>query len=215
MLGLHRRKPPFPCWRLRPTFRPDQFSWGLSVSVAPLTMAWMVRVPFELELEDLIEYSYSKYSTVPQVLPDWHISYGALDLSNAYAAVYTVTLPRATQVVDRFHLIRLANAALDEVRRRVQRESHGRRGRKDDPLYKSRKLLVMRGSELDDKTTARLESLLSLGDSGAEVTLAYRLKEALTEFYEMGSGANSQTLSNCEMTLESGAGLRRWNAING
>ena len=33
------------------------------------------------------------------------IEYGALDMSNTYAAVYSVVLPRAEQVVDPFHLI--------------------------------------------------------------------------------------------------------------
>ena len=40
------------------------------------------------------------------------ICYGALDMSNTYSAVYSVTLPDAVQVVDRFHLIRLCNRTL-------------------------------------------------------------------------------------------------------
>jgi hypothetical protein len=38
------------------------------------------------------------------------------------------TLPDARLVVDHFHVIRLANAALDEVRRRTQQASLGHRG---------------------------------------------------------------------------------------
>jgi transposase len=37
------------------------------------------------------------------------IRFGALDMSATYAAVYSVALPRASQVVDPFHLIALAN----------------------------------------------------------------------------------------------------------
>lgn len=48
--------------------------------------------------------------------------YGALDMSNVYAAVYSVILPRVAQVVDPFHVVSLANRALDSVRRRVQNE---------------------------------------------------------------------------------------------
>ena len=40
------------------------------------------------------------------------IRFGALDMSATYAAVYTVTLPKAAQVVDPFHLIALANRSL-------------------------------------------------------------------------------------------------------
>jgi len=55
------------------------------------------------------------------------ITYGALDMSATYAAVYNVMLPRAAQVVDRFHVIALANRCLDSVRRRVQNEQLGHR----------------------------------------------------------------------------------------
>lgn len=65
------------------------------------------------------------------------ITYGALDMSASYAAVYHVTLPRARQVVDPFHVVTLANRTLDQVRRRVQTETLGHRGRKDDPLYRA------------------------------------------------------------------------------
>jgi hypothetical protein len=52
-------------------------------------------------------------------------------------------LPHADLVVDHFHAVRLANAALDDVRRRVQQDALGHRGRKGDPLYRiSRQLLV-------------------------------------------------------------------------
>ena len=62
------------------------------------------------------------------------VRYGALDMSATYAAVYTVVLPKASQVVDPFHAISLANRCLDSVRRRVQSEQLGHRGRRDDPL---------------------------------------------------------------------------------
>jgi len=48
------------------------------------------------------------------------IRYGALDMSVTYAAVYNVALPKATQVVDPYHVVSLANRTLDEVRCRVQ-----------------------------------------------------------------------------------------------
>ncbi len=51
------------------------------------------------------------------------IAYRALDMSATYAAVYSVILPQAAQVVDSFHVIALANRALDAVRRRVQKRA--------------------------------------------------------------------------------------------
>jgi transposase len=111
------------------------------------------------------------------------IDYGALDLSNVYAAVYSVTLPRALQVVDPFHAISLANRALDAIRRRVQNEQTGHRGRRDDPLYRARRLLLRGEERLDTESAERLASLLELGDPGAEVAIAYRIKERLRDFY--------------------------------
>ena len=77
------------------------------------------------------------------------VTYGALDMSNVYAAVYSVILPKAAQVVDPFHVISLANRALDAVRRRVQTEQTGHRGRRDDPLYRVRRALFTGEEKLD------------------------------------------------------------------
>jgi len=111
------------------------------------------------------------------------IRFGALDMSATYAAVYTVILPKAHQVVDPFHVISLANRCLDAVRRRVQTEQTGHRGRRDDPLYRARRVLLTDEEKLDAGATERLWSLLELGDPGAEVAIAYRVKERLRDFY--------------------------------
>ena len=111
------------------------------------------------------------------------IRFGALDMSNTYAAVYSVILPKAFQVVDPFHVISLANRCLDAVRRRVQSEQTGHRGRRDDPLYRARRVLLLGEEKLDAGATERLWSLLELGDPNAEVAIAYRVKERLRDFY--------------------------------
>jgi transposase len=111
------------------------------------------------------------------------IDFGALDMSDTYAAVYSVVLPRAHQVVDSFHAVSLANRCLDAVRRRVQNEQTGHRGRRDDPLYRARRVLLRGEETLDEGATERLWSLLELGDPGAEVAIAYRIKERLRDFY--------------------------------
>jgi transposase len=111
------------------------------------------------------------------------IRFGALDMSATYAAVYSVMLPQAAQVVDPFHVISLANRSLDAVRRRVQTEQTGHRGRRDDPLFRLRRVLLRGEENLDAAATERLWSLLALGDPGAEVAIAYRVKERLREFY--------------------------------
>ena len=114
------------------------------------------------------------------------IEFGALDMSNEYAAVYTVVLPRARQVVDSFHAIAMANRCLDAIRRRVQSQNLGHRGRRDDPLYRARRLLLTAEENLDSDKAERLRSLLELGDPDAEVAIAYRIKERLRDFYRAG-----------------------------
>jgi transposase len=62
-----------------------------------------------------------------------NIKAGALDLSGPYRKVFNDTVPHATLVADKFHVIKHANSKLDECRRRVQNEQLGHRGHKDDP----------------------------------------------------------------------------------
>ncbi len=70
------------------------------------------------------------------------IRWAVLDMSGAYRTAYDRVLPNAAQVADPFHVIRLANQRLDEVRRRVPNETLGHRGRSRDPLYRIRRLLT-------------------------------------------------------------------------
>jgi transposase len=122
------------------------------------------------------------------------VRFGALDMSATYAAVYTVILPKAAQVVDPFHLIALANRCLDAVRRRVQSEQLGHRGRRDDRLYKARRVLLVGEDKLSAEATLRLRSLLELGDPGAEVAIAYRVKERLRDFYRAANPDEARQL---------------------
>lgn len=122
------------------------------------------------------------------------IIYGALDMSATYAAVYTVILPKTVQVVDSFHVVALANRALDQVRRRVQTEQTGHRGRRDDALYRIRRTLLAGEEHLSQKAAARLASLLALGDPNAEVAIAYRVKERLREFYRTRDPATARAM---------------------
>ena len=122
------------------------------------------------------------------------IRYGALDMSNAYAAVYSVVLPKADQVVDPFHVIALANRALDTIRRRVQHEQGGRRNKANNPLFRARHLLLVGEERLGAGAAERLRSLLELGDPSAEVAIAYRIKERLRDFYRTGDPDEARAL---------------------
>jgi transposase len=91
-------------------------------------------------------------------------------------------LPEAGQVADPFHLVKHANSKLDECRRRVQNETLGHRGRRDDPLYRSRRLLTKGHERLDDRGEAKLLGLLE-ADPRGEVRLAWHAKETIRGIY--------------------------------
>ena len=69
------------------------------------------------------------------------VEHAALDPFRGYANAIRDELPDAVAVLDAFHVVRLGTQVVDEVRRRVQQDTLGRRGHKDDPLYKIRGLL--------------------------------------------------------------------------
>ena len=101
------------------------------------------------------------------------IRYAALDLSGPYRLVFNTMVPDAVQVADPFHLVKLANQKLDEVRRRVQNDTTGHRGHKHDPLYRCRRLLTKADERLDIKGRTKLMGLLDAGDPYGEVRTAW------------------------------------------
>ncbi|WP_195210338.1 ISL3 family transposase [Actinomarinicola tropica] len=113
------------------------------------------------------------------------IAWAVLDLSGPWRLAFDTMLPDAGQVADPFHLIKLANQRLDEVRRRVQQDTLGHRGRKDDPLYRSRRLLTRADERLDDKGREKLLGLLDAGDPRGEVRTAWHAKETVRGIYDI------------------------------
>lgn len=91
--------------------------------------------------------------------------------------------PAPRMVVDHFHAIALANAAIDDVRRRVQQETFGHRGRTGDPLYGIRRVLLRGQERLGDKGWGRLLAGLERGDPREQVGLAWIAKEELRKVY--------------------------------
>ena len=63
----------------------------------------------------------------------------AMDGFTGFTTATSEELPDAVAVMDPFYAIRLTGEALDQCRRRVQQDSRGHRGRKNDPLYSARR----------------------------------------------------------------------------
>ena len=85
--------------------------------------------------------------------PKWiaGIEVVATDLAESFRAGLSPKLDHAIRVADPFHVVRVGNRCLDKVRRRVQNETLGHRGRKPDTLYRIRKLFLAGTERLDDR----------------------------------------------------------------
>jgi transposase len=85
--------------------------------------------------------------------------------------------------VDTHLAIKLANTAIDDVRRRVQQDLLGHRGRKGDPLYRGRRVFLTGFERLTDERARWMFEMLAAGDPHGEVGAAILAKELLREVY--------------------------------
>ena len=103
---------------------------------------------------------------------------------------------------DPFHIVRLANQALTKCRQRTQTDTTGHRGRKGDPLYGARKLLLMGSERLDGAGWERLRSALGRGDPYDEVADCWEAKEKVRSVFktpdpEQGAGRLDDAIEYC------------------
>lgn len=161
------------------------------------TQQWCTSIvdvtPGQVQLLDVVEGRSAASTSAwidaqPQPWRD-RIRWAVLDLSGPYRKTFDDSLPDAVQVADPFHLIKLANQRLDECRRRVQNDTLGHRGRKDDPLYRARRLLTKAHERLDERGDRRLRGLLLAGDPRGEVRTAWHAKEIVRSIYDIDEPA--------------------------
>lgn len=108
----------------------------------------------------------------------------ATDLAESFrAGLDNEHLAGAKRVADPFHVVRVANRCVDKVRRRTQNETLGHRGRKADPLYRIRKLLLSGAERLDQRGGDRMLLGLRVGDPDDEVLGAWLAKESVRDVY--------------------------------
>ena len=128
--------------------------------------------------------------------PDWlaGIEVVATDLAESFRAGLSPGLDHARRVADPFHVVRVANRCVDQVRRRVQNETLGHRGRKADPLYRIRKLLLTGSERLDQRGSNRMLLGLRVGDPNDELLGAWLAKESVRDVYLADTPADAATL---------------------
>ena len=118
----------------------------------------------------------------------------ATDLASSYRAGLDGRLTAAIRVADPFHVVRVANRCLDQVRRRVQNQTKGHRGRKRDPLYRIRKLLLKGAERLDATGLDRMLLELRIGDPDGDVQGAWCAKESVRDIYLTNDPAEAELL---------------------
>ena len=96
-----------------------------------------------------------------------------LDPFQGYKNAIDDQLQDATSVLDAFRIVKLAGDALDEVRRRVQQDTTGHRGRKGDPLYQIRNLLRASRDRLTPRQQERLREAFTADEAHISVEVAY------------------------------------------
>lgn len=110
----------------------------------------------------------------------------AMDMSAAFVFAVTEHLPLATIVFDKFHVVKLMNEKLSDLRRELYREATDRLDK--DVLKGTRWLLMKNPDHLDDERneTARLQEALQLNQP---LATAYYLKEDLRQLWSQKSKA--------------------------
>jgi transposase len=117
----------------------------------------------------------------------------AMDGFTGFKTAAVEELPDAVAVMDPFHVVRLAGDALDRCRRRVQQAIHGHRGRKDDPLYKSRRTPHPGAGLLTDRQRQRFTALFA-DDRHVEVEATWGIYQRMIAGYREPNRTRSREL---------------------
>lgn len=126
-----------------------------------------------------------------------NIKHACIDMSAAYAKGIAQSLPQAQISYDRFHVVALANTAMDEVRREEMRTSaqtvHDAVGLQDTKSV--RQLFWGMRKDPSDWTLGQMNAMYWLQRSTLKSARAWRLKQALRMVYSQAVKANSESLA--------------------
>jgi transposase len=126
----------------------------------------------------------------------------ATDMSVAYWSAVLEHLPEATLVFDKFHLLKLMNERLDDLRREMVREAEG-------PLklrIKGTRFLLLRNPEnLSREQIPKLEEALHLNEP---LLLGWYMKEELRELWNQTSPQRMEAFLHdwCDKAHQTGIG---------
>ncbi len=102
------------------------------------------------------------------------VKYFIMDMNYVYRDIAETYFPNATIVIDKFHVVRYVTWALENVRKRIQKDMHPSRRKY---FKRSRRILLSHYDKLSNENKDALEVMLSISSDLAQ---AYYLKE---QFY--------------------------------
>ncbi len=131
----------------------------------------------------------------------------AMDMSAAYWAAVAENLPEAAVVFDRFHIMKLVNEKLDELRRALVREATDLMKQQVKGV---RWLLLMRSQHLSATQLPRLQEALHHNEP---LLTGYLLKEALALLWDQPSRAKMQAFLAQWCRLAADSGIRLFQSL--
>lgn len=126
----------------------------------------------------------------------------ATDMASAYYSAVRKNLPKVTHVFDRFHIIKLMNEKLTELRRTLQNEAE----QMDKHVLKGLRWLLLKNRDnLDESKNerARLQEALDLNEP---LATAYYLKDDLSQIWQQPDKATAAKFLTewCDLARASG-----------
>ncbi len=107
-----------------------------------------------------------------------NIRWASCDMSEAYIGAIKEHCPNATLVLDRFHVVKALNAAVDDVRKEQWRNA----GVKERKLLKGMRWLLYRHSSTRSRKDTRALRALEKGNN--RIYKAWRMKDEFEQFWE-------------------------------
>jgi transposase len=123
------------------------------------------------------------------------VQIATLDPFHGYKNAIDDQLEDARAVLDAFHVVKLSTQVVDEVRRRVQQDTRGHRGHRDDPLYRIRNILRAGAEHLTDRQKARLVTAWAADERHLEVEVAWSCAQQVRSAYHQDNHADGRAIA--------------------
>ena len=134
------------------------------------------------------------------------VKYFIMDMNKVYRDIGLSYFPNATIVIDKFHVVRYITWALENVRKRVQKDMHPS---KRKYFKRSRRILLSHYSSLSDENRLALEVMLQ---QSYDLAQAYYLKELFYDFMDSESSNTAKPKLHKFIIAAQVSGLKEFSA---